>query len=328
MKYRGKVRIRKRRGEGACRIRGYILPDTLEVHSKEGIRTPLRIASNPAISLRGKEARLYIRVASIGGNFDNTSIVHATMPIDGMRGEIRLKARYILYPMIPHESVEDPRVNPLDDKELFHVRVIKIARTPVITFRTALNNSGDEVLLMEPVRFESREGEFVLRDYRDTFPLNDRYMIVRPFFKSIGVGGIFIGSRDGSVVSFDELKPIPELLPQEDEYKTGGNAVAKIASNEYLLIYHCVDKYGAYYTYAAILSDEGELLLMTEEPIIVPSPRHFVGRRPITVFVCGVVKYGDEIILTAGRDDEIVVVYSISEDKLFERMTYKAGRRG
>ncbi|OYT46487.1 MAG: hypothetical protein B6U85_07465 [Desulfurococcales archaeon ex4484_42] len=86
-------------------------------------------------------------------------------------------------------------------------------------------------------------------------------------------------------VMFNELRPIPELLPQGDEVKTGGNAVTKLSNNEYLLICHVVDKYGIYYTYAAILSDQGEPLMMSEEPIIILNPYLYVGRRPGIVFV-------------------------------------------
>jgi len=321
MKCRKKDKIRKKYGKNVCRIKGYILPNTLEVFSSEGIRIPLRIASNPAITIKEDRVLLYIRVASIGGDFNVTSIVHAEARINEMSGEIRLTARELLYPIMPYENVEDPRVDPLNDKELFHVRGFDVGNGAVITFRALLNEDHNEVLLMEPIRFREEDGEeFVLRDYRDTFSLNDKYMIVRPFFRSIGTGGIFIGPRDEAVVSFRELNPISELLPQEDEIKTGGNAVAKISSNEYLLIYHCVDRHRVYYTYAAILSDDGELLSMTKEPIIVPSSGDYVGRRPGTVFVCGVAKYKDEIIITAGKDDEIVLIYSIHEDDLFEKL--------
>ncbi len=104
---------------------------------------------------------------------------------------------------------------------------------------------------------------FLIRDYRDTFPLNKEYMVVRSFFRTIDAGGVFIGPRDRESVYSKELDPVPELLPQANELKTGSNVVARIGSNEYLLIYHCVDRYGVYYTYAAVFSRDGELLSAT-----------------------------------------------------------------
>ncbi len=68
-------------------------------------------------------------------------------------------------------------------------------------------------------------------------------MIVRLYFRSIG-GKVFIGPYEGSTVSFKELEPIPKLLSQESEAKTRGNTITKVGSNEYLLLFHVVGRYG------------------------------------------------------------------------------------
>jgi len=87
---------------------------------------------------------------------------------------MRLKAKELLYPLLPCENVEDPRINPIDYQELYHVRGFDLSKGAVITFKANLSEDNDKVLSIEPVRFKARNGEeFILRDYRDTFPLND-----------------------------------------------------------------------------------------------------------------------------------------------------------
>ena len=217
IRYKGSTKIvRTKRYNKPPRMRGYILPDKLEVYLDEGVRIPLRIASNPAIAIRGNRALLYIRVASVGGDFNITSIVHITIPIEELKGKMKLKAKELLYPILPCENVEDPRINPVDYQELYHVRGFDLSKGAVITFKANLSEDNAKVRLIELVRFRTRNREeFILRDYRDTFPLNNKNMIVRPFIRSMGIGSIFIGPRNGAIVSFEELKPIPELLPQK-----------------------------------------------------------------------------------------------------------------
>ncbi|WFO75823.1 hypothetical protein J4526_02880 [Desulfurococcaceae archaeon MEX13E-LK6-19] len=328
LKHRQGVTIRRKKCHSPTGLRliAYILPSSLRVFTSLGIEIPLRVATNPAIMIRGNDLRIYARVGSVGGDFDHTFIVYADVPISEAEGLLKLSARTLLYPLLPYENVEDPRVSVSNTEELYHVRGFDSGKGAVITFKAILNQSLNRVVSLEPIRFRDREGnEFLLRDYRDTFPLNEKYIVVRPFFRTLHTGGIFIGPCDGAVVSFEELNPIPELLPQRDEHKTGGNAVLKISSNEFLLVYHSVDHHGVYYTYAATLSKDGELLSMTRDPIITPGPTDYIGRRPGTIFVCGLAKYGNEILIAAGKDDEAIVIYGIDENDMFEKLEYIKG---
>ena len=93
------------------------------------------------------------------------------------------------------------------------MRAFNSGRGAVLTFKALLSNDLSKVLYMEPICFNNGHKSFLLRDFRDAFPLNSKYMIVRPYFRSIGGGGIFIAPYEGAEVMFNELKPIPELLP-------------------------------------------------------------------------------------------------------------------
>jgi len=82
---------------------------------------------------------------------------------------------------------------------------------------------------LKPVVFEENGNYVILSDYRDTIPLLSRFMVVRPWFKEYGIGGVFIGERRGTIVNLKFLEPVPELVPVPGrELKTGANASVKL----------------------------------------------------------------------------------------------------
>lgn len=150
-------------------------------------------------------------------------------------------------------------------------------------------------------------------------------MIVRPWIEELELGAIGIAPREDSVVEIPEVEFYPELIPIENERKTGGNCVAKLSSNEYLL-FHGVDKlFGYYYTYAAILSSDGDLLAVTPRPILSPRIHDYFGARPATIFVCGAQIVKDRLVLSAGKDDEITLILETELDRVIERMKFVSG---
>lgn len=130
----------------------------------------------------------------------------------------------------------------------------------VLTFTSILKEGSDVPEHMEPVRFRDPISgeEAIIRDYRDTFPLSDSLMVLRPWFEDLGLGAPLIAPREGPVVDLLDARTYPELMPMSNERKTGSNCSVRVLSNEHLLIFHGVDSvYGAYHTYAALLSDDG-----------------------------------------------------------------------
>lgn len=316
---------RKKSGKSLVRIRGYITPPDVAVVSATGIPIIPRIASNPAIRIHGDNVRVYLRLASIGSVFSRTFIAVAELKIENLRGRIKVEAHPILYGIMPYECVEDPRVDPEDPGVLYHVRALyRTKESRVFTFQSRVKNC--RVDKIEVVNFYSEKwGVFLLQDYRDTFPVNRDYMMIRPFFKDRNFGLVAVGPRDGARVNFDEVDVIPELLPSKDEYKAGGNASLKLSSNEVLVLYHVVDSHGVYYTYAALFDNSGELLASTEEPVIAPEIGVYSGARPSTIFVCGLALYGGKLLISAGRDDEITLIYEGELEEILENMKFFRG---
>jgi len=314
--------IRKKSTNGIVEITGFIIPSDVIISSNKKIPIHLSTVSNPAISVENNKAFLYLRVSSTGSPFSRTFIAFSETRINDLTGRVYVRGIPLIYGLLPNESIEDPRVDPDNPLDVYHVRCFYSDRpASVITFRSRIG--GNEIKEIEPVYFYSNElGDFLLKDYRDTFPLNNDFMTIRPFLKHRQIGFMIIAPRDRARVYIDEAYLPEPLLLSNDEVKIGGNASLKISSNEYLLLYHVVDQHGIYYTYGALFDTSGELIALTDNPIIVPKLGVYSGRRQSTVFVCGAAKVGDEIIITAGRDDEIVIIYKLSEEKLWSNLRF------
>lgn len=298
--------------------RAFILPDRIRVEFPAGTSVIVSTVSNPALRVKNRKVTIYLRVSTLGSWFGRTFISIVEFDFDELKGVVDVEARMLIPALMPFECVEDPRVDVDSEDVLYHVRGFYTKwLNATLTFVAKFTHDG---ILLRPVAFSDGSEEFILRDFRDTFPLNSRMMILRPYFRDLETGGIFVGPREGEVVDAGEVKPIPELMPGKGELKTGGNCVIPISKREYLLIYHTVDEFEVYRCYAAILNSEGEVLAYTPRPILVPDPHIYSGRRPGTVFPCGIGVIGNTVVVVAGFSDEIVVVYEGSLDNLLAEM--------
>jgi len=319
------------------RVKAYLLGSDINLTSPAGIQVPLRIAANPAILIDGDDAVLYVRASTLGSHpipdpGSRTFICVGRTPLRELEGRLRLNAKPALYPLIYTERVEDPRVLAGQrGRELYHVRAIMPSKpiagasSFVLTFTSTLKEGSDVPEHMEPVRFRDplNSEEAVIRDYRDTFPLSDSLMVLRPWFEDLELGAPLVAPREGPVIDPLDARAYPELMPAGNERKTGSNCAVRVSSNEYLLIFHGVDSvFGAYHTYAALLSDDGELLAVTPEPVSSPRPNDYFGARPTTLFPCGATLVGDEVLLSAGKDDEITLILSAPLNDVIGRMKF------
>ena len=328
----GSAKIRRSLGdESVFSLKAYIIPSDVYVVSPQGLPIKVLTVSNSAITLRGDNLGLFLRLGGV--NFSRTFIAYAEIPLRYVSGRLKVEAKVILPPILSSECVEDPRLDPVDVSSLYHVRAFYMVDSKIdsliLTFLARLSYASGYVSpeKLIPITFRLNGDEYILPDFRDSFPLSRDVMVVRPWFRDLGIGGIFLGVREGSTVLFKTLRPIPELLPNSEfERKTGANTSLKLSSNEYLLIFHSVEKpHGMYYTYAAILSNDGELLGLTPKPILPPLPSYYSGRRPSTIFVCGALKLKDKIILSTGKDDEVLLILETNIDEILNKIRYIKG---
>lgn len=333
LKSRFKCRVRRKLSDRTLlKLKAYITPQDVNIVSMFNVPIQVLTVSNSSMVLRNSNSiGVFLRLGGV--EFSRTLIAYTEIPISRLYGRVKVNARVILPPILSSECVEDPRVDPNNPNNIYHVRAYympeyKIKKL-VITFLTEITykNGYMQPLTLKPILFRSNGRLFIIDDYRDTFPLSKSIMVVRPWFEETGIGGIFVGLREGEVVLFETLEPIPELAPLPNvELKTGANASIKISSNEYMLIFHSVEyPHGTYYTYAAIFDNSGELLGVTPEPIIHPYTDLYSGRRPSTIFVCGIVKVKDKIIVSAGKDDEILIFLEGGLSDILDSVKYVKG---
>ncbi len=337
--YEAKKRIRVERklsDRNLFDIRAYILPWNVDYRSPAGIPIKIKLVMNSAIYHKGNgKMGIFLRLASLGTfmlgcRLSRTFIGYTEIDYDKLVGEVRVDAKPVLHPMLSGECIEDPRVDPLNPRELYHVRGYYMfyrvhgMDTAVLMFRAKLGEDMKPVEL-EPIHFIDDDKTVIIRDFRDSFPLSPKTMVLRPWLTSINTGAVYVGPREETTVDFQRLEPVPELLPMGDEKKTGGNAAVKIGSNEYLLIFHVVELYGMYPQYAAVMDENGELLGVTTEPIISPLPHVYHGARPGTIFVCGATLYKDNLILSAGKDDEILLILESPLQRILDSMKWLRG---
>ncbi len=334
-----KPRVERRntdRGD-VFRVRAYILATDVSVESFEGVAIPLRIVTNGTMVAKNGVVELYYRLGSLatpplGCWNDRTFIGYSRVGLDELRGRVRLASKPVLYPLLSMECTEDPRIDPDDPMVMTHVRghyrfwKLMDMHVYVLTMISRRLDDGS-VTEIEPVAFRWVDGSlFLYRDYRDTFPLNSKFMVTRPWIEELDTGVPFVGPREWNVVEAKELRTWPELVVTSDEVKTGGNCSAKLSSNEYLVLFHSVDRYfGCYYTYAAVFSSDGELLGVSPEPVISPKPRVFWGTRPSTVFACGIQVVKDRVLVSAGKDDEVLLILEASLDELISKIRFFKG---
>jgi len=328
----GKSKVKRRLSDSnVFKLRAYLLPCDIYVISPSGLFVNVLTVSNSAITVRGDSLGIFLRLGSL--NFSRTFIAYGEIPLKYLNGRLKIEAKTILPPILSSECVEDPRLDPDDYNHLYHVRAYYMSsgtlKSVVMTFHSRVTYGVNYVRInsLEPVVFEYNGAEYIIQDYRDTFPLSSKVMLVRPWIRSVGIGGIFVGFRKDFKVNFKSLRPIPELLPNpEFELKTGANASLKLSSNEYLLLFHSVERiHGIYYTYAALLSDDGELLGVTPEPIISPQPGIYSGRRPSTIFVCGAIILNDKVLVSAGKDDEVLIMMEADLNDILNKIKYVKG---
>jgi len=328
----GKSKVKRKLSDSnVFKLRAYLLPYDVYVISPNGLLMNVLTVSNSAIIVKGDSLGMFLRLGSL--NFSRTFIAYGEIPLKYLNGRLKIEAKTVLPPILSSECVEDPRLDPDNYNHLYHVRAYYMSgdtlKSVVMTFHSRVMYGVNYVRInsLEPVVFEYNGAEYIIQDYRDTFPLSSKVMLVRPWIRSVGIGGIFLGFRKDFKVDFKSLRPIPELLPNlEFELKTGANASLKLSSNEYLLLFHSVERiHGMYYTYAALLSDDGELLGVTLEPIISPQPGIYSGRRPSTIFACGAVILNNKVLVSAGKDDEVLIIMETDLNNILNKIKYIKG---
>ncbi len=301
------------------KLKSLITPDRVRIRIGE-IITQASIATNPTIAGSSRKASLYIRVATLPSTISETFIARTILDVNEEFYELVVEP--YINRVLPGESIEDPRIDPIDPSILYHVRSYHYWDKDIaLTFKAYMDRM--EGLRIEPILFMHRGEPKAYNDLRDTFPLNNKFMILRPYIRRRNIGAIFIGPWKENFVELRDTNVIPELIPFKWEIKTGGGFVARLSRGENLLFYYSEDPYEVHRLYVAVLSDTGEFLGGSIEPILTPNMLTYSGRRASTILPCGALVDRRKIIMTVGLGGEALAFYEAYIDDLMDLITYR-----
>ena len=154
---------------------------------------------------------------------------------------------------------------------------------------------------------------------------DEAVMLCRPSLGGVEVCWCGTADMGELVLHAGTMKPV--LVHEKWEFKVGWSTnVVKLSSNEYLVGWHGV--LAQDYSYKeglAILSEEGELLAISNYLL---SPHGIVeeyGDRPLVIFGNGLVKYRDSLIWVGGVSDYGIGFFKTDLEKVLENLKWIKG---
>lgn len=128
------------------------------------------------------------------------------------------------------------------------------------------------------------------------------------------------------VIDASTMKPI--LVNEDWEVKVGWSTNAiRLSSNEYLVGWHCVLRENlSYLNGLAIVSDDGELLAVSDYLLYPTGLTEEYGDRPLVIFGNGLVSYKEYLIWVGGVSDYAIGFFASETSRVLDRLRWL--RRG
>lgn len=306
----------------------YITPIRVEVTNYA--RRPVAVF-NPGAALEGSNVAIFPRMV-----FDYywyvSSVGRIRVGVDDLlSGSIpgTLKADLVIYPSEEWElrGCEDPRVYGADGNYLVLYTGVLPLQNGVLPLQAVARYSEGRVEKLGYLAFEYG-GERYVAPWKDSAILSEgggeALALVRP---SVPVPGGFLEAGwftrfDLAGLTVDPGEAVPLLVAESFEYKVGWSTNAlKLSSGEYLVGWHGVGVDNVYRNGLAVVSEEGELLELSEY-LLVPrkSLEEFYGDRPGVVFGCGLLRIKEKLVWVGGVSDYAVGVFAVDMDKALEHL--------
>lgn len=191
----------------------------------------------------------------------------------------------------------------------------------------ATNDRGPQTSLYDMVSGVSKPlwyNRNIVQTGRDAVFINNKVLIFRPEIEGLPSYSASYEISKKHIIITGELIKILEAKKSERKRGFSTNVV-KLRKNENLIAYHAVinNKYAEYQQGFMLLNDAGipqaeSLLILKTEGALQG------GRRPYTLFGCGLVKYRERIYFIGGVGDSMVAILSADiTDILSEMKEYK-----
>ena len=154
---------------------------------------------------------------------------------------------------------------------------------------------------------------------------NDIWMLTRPNLRGLMICWRTLANMEERVMYGETLEPV--FGQEEWEHKVGWSTNAvKLSSNEYIIGWHCVHKEDLSYRDGfAVVSDEGELLGVSDYLLGTKGLVEEYGDRAMVIFGDGLIKYDEKLIWVGGVSDYAVGFFSADLDKVLEKVRWVRG---
>jgi len=172
-------------------------------------------------------------------------------------------------------------------------------------------------------------GEFVPRWMKDSTFIkvrgNEATMLTRPSVGNMDVCWRGVADLSGPYLLEESMEPV--LANEDWELKVGWSTNAvKLSSNEFLVGWHGLVKEDySYRNGMAIVSDEGELLAVSNYLL---APRGLIeeyGDRPLVIFGDGLVLHKDLVVWVGGISDYAIGLFVAELEKVMENLKWVRG---
>lgn len=312
----------------------YVFPSDVTVENYP--RKPVAIF-NPGALLKGSELLVFPRTVFDYYNY-TSSICLFSVDVERLLSgtlEKPVRASVVLWPreLWEFRGCEDARVSTLGEALLmlytgfgYHPAGSGLELKWVQGL--AVLDSRMRVLKREFFRIRWGEDEFAPKMKDCAFLWvrgGEALLLCRPTLADVEICWRGTTSLEPPVIDARTMEPV--LAHEEWEFKVGWSTNAvKLSSNEYIVGWHGVIKSDySYRNGVAVLSDDGELLAVSDYLL---APRGIVeeyGDRPLVVFGNGLVVHRDQLIWVGGVSDYAVGFFVADLDGVMERLRWLRG---
>ena len=245
------------------------------------------------------------------------------------------KTRVVVHPSEVWDiaGCEDPRVERVGDKYL----VLYTGVSPkwgkvhglAVQGYVFLDRDFNIVGKKRYFRLEGFKGGEGIHWWKDSAVLDVRgskaFVLTRPSIEDIEIAWRAVVDLDTGAIDPGTLEPILGAEPWERKVGWSTNAV-KISSNEYIVGWHGVDKEShAYFEGVAVVSEEGELLGVSDYLMEPRDVNEMIGDRPAVIFGCGLAEVNGDLYWFGGAADTVIGVYRAPLDEVLASVRWVRG---
>ena len=314
----------------------YISPRDLLV--EDYLKTPVA-AFNPGAVAEEGMLRIFPRLIFDYYNYTSSIGFFEVKLEEALQGRIEkpLKTRIVLWPrnLWEFRGCEDARVHREGDQYLmlytgygYRAGAGYEVETRAVQGLAKLD-AELRVLSRKYFKIIGRGEEFVPQWMKDSAFIriqgSEAVMLTRPSVGEVDVCWRGVADLSGPYLFEESMEPV--LANEDWELKVGWSTnTVKIASNEFLVGWHGLVKEDySYRNGMAVVSDEGELLAVSDYLLVPRGLIEEYGDRPLVIFGDGLVLHKDLVVWIGGISDYAIGLFVAELEKVMENLKWVQG---